>query len=272
MTAAAMPAPSFLTSVAWVAPGLLDWPAARTVLRGESVWTAAELPTFQPERLPPNERRRASATVRMAFRVADEALRDAGVAADELATVFASADGDLAIAARICTALAQPPRQVSPTDFHNSVHNAPAGYWSIAVGATGPSTAVAAGDGSFAAGLLEAHLMAVAERRPTLLVAYDVPAPAPLQAKRPLRHAVGTALLLLPQDGPRTLASLRCTPLASAETVLDDAALEALRTDNPAARALPLLQRLACGHSDAIDLPLTPDLSLRVQLQCGSPP
>ena len=32
----------------------------------------------------------------------------------------------------VCTALTEPDYPVSPTRFSNSVHNAPAGYWSIA--------------------------------------------------------------------------------------------------------------------------------------------
>ena len=45
---------------------------------------------------------------------------------------------------------------ISPTRFHNSVHNAAAGYWGIATGATAAANALCAYDASFGAGLLEA--------------------------------------------------------------------------------------------------------------------
>ena len=79
--------------------------------------------------------------------------RATALPAASLATVFASSDADLAIIHRICLALTATPRLISPTDFHNSVHNAAAGYWSIAAGARAASTTISAHDGSFAAGL-----------------------------------------------------------------------------------------------------------------------
>src|SRR5207249_3493148 len=95
--------------------------------------------------------------------------------------VFASAYGDLAVNDYLCATLARAPLEVSPTRFHNSVHNAPAGYWAIATGCTRASTAISAGDASFGAGLLEAALLACSESGPTLLAACDVAAVGPLR-------------------------------------------------------------------------------------------
>src|SRR3546814_10360262 len=81
--------------------------------------------------------------------------------AGDLATVFAGSDADMAILQRISAALATPERIVSPTDFHNSVHNAAAGYWGIGTGSRAPSTTLAGYDASFALGLLEAGLQVV---------------------------------------------------------------------------------------------------------------
>ncbi len=82
--------------------------------------------------------------------------------------VFASSDGDGDIVHRLCTALATPAAAVSPTDFHNSVHNAATGYWSIGAHSQAPSTAICAYDGSFSAGLLEAACQIAVEARPVL--------------------------------------------------------------------------------------------------------
>ncbi|MGC3979821.1 MAG: beta-ketoacyl synthase chain length factor [Steroidobacteraceae bacterium] len=263
---------AFIEAISFAAPGLPDWPHTQTVLRNEQAYVASELPVYQPALLPANERRRASPTVRMAFRVAEAATQASSIAASELATVFASADGDLNIAQRICAALAEPQRFISPTDFHNSVHNAAAGYWSIASQARGPSTAIAGHDHSFAVGLLEALSMVIVEQQPTLLVAYDVPAPMPLLSKRPVRDAVGVGLILTPQRTRQTLATLTVTTTQDQVTItpMQQAELEALRLGNPAARALPLLQLLAYGRPGSVTLALPNDGVIAINMEVAS--
>ncbi|HEX2585981.1 MAG TPA: beta-ketoacyl synthase chain length factor [Steroidobacteraceae bacterium] len=260
---------SYIHAISFVAPGLPDWPQTRAVLRGEAAYQPAELATYQPDLLPPNERRRASSTVRMAFRIAEELTRNKSIAADQLACVFSSADGDLAIAQRICNALAEATRLVSPTDFHNSVHNAPAGYWSIAANAKGPSTAIAAYDYSFAAALLEAHGMVQVEQQPTLLVVYDIPAPKPLHASRPVSIPAGVGLLLR-NDATNAIASVTLDIGDIDATHCNDSILESLRISNPAARALPLLQAIATGKAGNIVIPLDDRRSVNVTLHLHS--
>src|SRR3546814_20327507 len=79
----------------------------------------------------------------------------------------------MSILQRSSAAVATPERIVSPTDFHNSVHNAAAGYWGIGTGSRAPSTTLAGYDESFALGLLEAGLQVVGDRRAVLLVVFD---------------------------------------------------------------------------------------------------
>ena len=229
-------------AIGFAAPGMEDWASARRVLRGESIYAAQELSLYQPNLLPPNERRRAAPAVRLAFRIAEDAMRTSRIKPAELASVFASSDGDTSILHRLCTALAQAQRAVSPTDFHNSVHNAAAGYWSIAAGAKPPSTSLSAYDASFAAGLLEAATLVVVEQRPVLLACYDVVPPPPLYATRPIEVPMGVALVLAP-DGAGTPIEVGAPTVG--ENPMADPALEKLRLANPAGRALPLLQQLA---------------------------
>ena len=132
---------------------------------------------------------------------AQDAFRAGGLRGDEIATVFASSDGDGAITQEICEALAGPAQEVSPTSFHNSVFNAPAGYWSIATHSRLASTSLCAFDVSFAAGLIEAAAFATVERQPVMLIASDVPFPAPLHTIRPVEESFAAALLLIPH-GP----------------------------------------------------------------------
>jgi hypothetical protein len=55
-------------------------------------------------------------------------------------------------------------KMVSPTLFHNSVHNTPAGYFSIATGIQTASVSLSAGDNTFSAGLIEALTQVLIEK------------------------------------------------------------------------------------------------------------
>ena len=257
----------FIEAVGIAAPGLPSWNDGGAVLRGEQPFVPTVLPQHTPASLPLNERRRATPAIRLAFQAAEDAMKMTALSAGSLATVFASSDADLAIIHRICLALTATPRFISPTDFHNSVHNAAAGYWSIATGAHRASTTISAYDGSFAAGLLEACLQVQVDGCDALLVAFDLPAPEPLHATRPIAVPAAVALVLTRQPGAHTLAALSCSPTAVAETPLADTALEQMRLGNPAARALPLLQRLALRHFGSVVLPMAPHANLYVDLR-----
>ena len=204
--------------------------------------------------LPPAERRRCALSVAWALAVAQEAVANSGLQADKFAVVFTSSDGDGDIVHRLCTALAAPGAQVSPTDFHNSVHNAATGYWSIGARATAPSTALCAFDASFAAGFLEAATQVQADGKPVLLVAVDLPYPAPLAPFRLVRHGFAAALALIPgaeldislADGPAT-----ALPLAEFG-------------GNAAAACLPLLAALARPGAADVRLPYA-ESTLRVR-------
>jgi hypothetical protein len=256
----------WLDAVGIAAPGLLGWASAREVLRGAADYARSELPPYAPSLLPPNERRRATPTVRIAFQAAEDAVQAATIPPAELATVFASSDADLNIIHRISLALTQTPRLVSPTDFHNSVHNAAAGYWSIAVGSRAPSTTISAYDASFAAGLAEACMLVAIERRNVLLVAFDLPPPQPLYAKRPIGCVAGVALVLTHARTERSLARVHCSQSHEQPTPASTPALEELRRSNPATAAVPLLELVARAASGRIVLQRGDAASLAVTL------
>lgn len=257
----------YIEAVGCCAPGLDGWAQAQRVLRGESAYLREDLPAHSPERLPANERRRAPLAVRLAFRVAEDALSANRVQADALATVFASSDGDTQIVHRICMALAEPQRVVSPTDFHNSVHNAAAGYWSIAAHAKMPSTSLSAGNATFAAGLLEAAALVQVEDQDCLLIGFDMRPPQTLLARCDVEESAAFALILSSRRSADSLALLRVAMLErGSETRMTDAALEALRLSNPAARALPLLELLARGAPGTVMLHGAGGQGLRVGL------
>jgi hypothetical protein len=198
-----------------------------------------------PVCLPSAERRRTGAVVRLTLAVGLEAAGRAGVDPARLPTVFTSSGSDGPNCHEICEVLATAERQLSPTRFHNSVHNAPAGYWGIATGATAPANSLCAHDASFAAGLLEALCQVAVEHTSVLLIAYDASYPEPMRSVRPIPDAFGVALLLAPGAGARSLARLDLFFREAPADRMAEPALERLRSSIPAARSLPLLAHLA---------------------------
>ena len=205
-----------------------------------------------PQLLAPNERRRAPETVAVALEVALAACNAAGRDPATLSSVFASTHGDLSITDYMCETLASEPRSLSPTRFHNSVHNAAAGYWTIGAGAMAPATAISAYDASFAQGLLEALAQLATGTGAVLLVACDGQACGPLAQVSRSEGLLGAALLLVrdPVPGmPRLQVGMEEMP---AGNVAVDGALSLLLSGNAMAPMLPLLEALALRRTQAM--------------------
>jgi Beta-ketoacyl synthase, N-terminal domain len=249
---------AYVRGIGLLGPGLDDWLSGAPMLAGATTYTprAAVLPT--PTALPAAERRRTGAVVRLALAIGFEAASRAGANPSDLPTVFSSSGGDGYNCHEICQTLATGDRQLSPTRFHNSVHNAASGYWSIAAGAPTASSVLCAFDATFGAGLLEALTQVVVDRTSVLLVAYDSGYPEPLRAVRPIPDAFGVAMVLAPVSGsPATHAAAASAIISAAltdelaESMLDTR-LEAMRATIPAARGLPLLSKLARNESGRV--------------------
>lgn len=235
-----------LAGPALLGPGLPGWEASRAMLAGTAPWREAPTEVPPPALLAPNERRRASLVVRLALAAAGAAAEAAGLPPDSLDTVFASANGDGAVVGAILESLADPAGAVSPTQFHNSVHNAPAGYWGIAARSGQPSVSLGCHRDSLPMGLLQAAARSVALARPVLFCAYDAPLPEPLAPLQPTAFPFAMACILTPAPIPASLAwlGLRHHGLGRPPAA-PPGPWDALAEGNPAARALPLLARLA---------------------------
>src|SRR5256885_458513 len=98
---------AYVDGVGLLAPGISDWPAGARLLAGRHCGAG-------------------STVVRLALAVGLEATARAGADPAALAAVFASSGGDGQNCHEICQVLASSERQLSPTRFHNSVHNAAA--------------------------------------------------------------------------------------------------------------------------------------------------
>lgn len=241
----------YVEGIGLLGPGLDGWLASREVLAGKTAYVASPTNLRASDMLPAAERRRAGVPIKLALAVGQEAFLHAGRDTGTTSTVFTSSGGDNDNVHAINSILATAPREVSPTRFHNSVHNAAAGYWCIAAGTHEPSTSLCAYDASFAAGLLESATQVTVDDATVVLIAYDHAYPEPLNAVRPITAAFGMALILTPRKTEKTLASIDVAfvPGDGNETVMQDAGLEALRNGVPAARGLPLLAALAAGNA-----------------------
>jgi Beta-ketoacyl synthase, N-terminal domain len=258
---------AYVSGLGVLGPGLANWPETAAVLLGQTAYRPAAAVLPMPTILAAAERRRVGRVVKLALGIALEATSQAGEDPAELASVFSSSGGDGHNCHELCQALSLAGREISPTRFANSVHNAAAGYWSIGTGAMAECNVLCAFDASFAAGLLEALTQVAVDQMPVLLVAYDSEYPQPLHAKRPIPYAFGVALVLTPQSGASSLARVDAALSASGFDRCADPALEALRCAFPAARSLPLLRLLAARNSGTAILEYLDVSRVEVQIQ-----
>lgn len=253
-------------------PGLEGWERSRPVLAGTESYEGREAAPPAAMALPAAERRRCGPVVRLAMAVAGDAAASSGLDPRMLRSVFASSNGDGTVIGPMLETLAAAgpeERPVSPTQFHNSVHNAPAGYWSIAHANTQPSVCIGLYDDTFPASLVTAMAEVISEEVPVLVCAYDYPMPEPLGQKRPTLAPFGLGFVLAPLREGRGMAtlSLRYDPdLRTAPSLPHTEALRGLAAGNAAARGLRLLEALARGSTESHLLPYL-DGSLTVDIR-----
>lgn len=205
-----------------------------------------------PQLLAANERRRAPESVAVALEVALAACEAAGRDPATLPSVFASTHGDLGITDYMSEILAgDDPASISPTKFHNSVHNAAAGYWTIGAGCMHPATALSAYDASFAQGLLEAMVQLATGNHAVLLVAYDTAAVGPLMSVHQATGTLGGALLLAGGDGAGRSIAVR---LGDADASPAKGALAIREAGNAMHPMLPVFDALAHDHAASLQI------------------
>ena len=262
----------FINGLSIVAPGLIERDKVFSILRGDQQWQAEPLPIFVPSMLPSNERRRTTPVIDLAIQTIQPLFRNEEDL-DRIATVFSSSDGDLAIDDKLCQALAKAEKILSPIQFSNSVHNAPAANWAIAASLHTPSVSLSAGDGTFAAGLIDSITQVISEQQNTLLVAYDVVAPDPLDAFRHFEYSLGLAMRLGMNKESGYLGSISISLENNEQktTPCQNKSLEPLRIGNPIGAGLPLMEALARkSTSSIINIPyiMGNQLQVNVSREC----
>lgn len=259
-----------ITGIGAWSRGFQNWDEFQTV----SGTLAADTATWNmpaPSQIPGRERRRAPALVKLSVEVAHQACDMGDIAKTEVASVFCSAMGDSEIATYICQTLASPVKVLSPTKFHNSVHNAPAGYWSISAENRAPSSSVAGSRHSFPLALLEAGVFATVESRPVLLVVADIQVHGPYAAAYPIENPFGAGLLIQNRGDEAGGWSFTLEHRSGSVgwPTLKNPFLQELSETNPAARCLRLIEAMAWQERATIQWPLSESTYLHLEL---SPP
>ena len=242
----------------------------------------------KPEAIPANERRRAPLIVRLAVEASWQATQKVGISPQDLKCVFVSGLGDTSLTDYMCSVLASDMKKLSPTKFHNSVHNAPAGYWTISTEVMGAANSVAGFEHSVAVTLMDAVIQCNYEKAPILIAFYDAPVAEPFKALLKNEHAFATAIVIYPEDsdkeGTRLTMELSSVhqDASQASTSQESASqqntsinwpvlatknsyLQDIYASNPAGKVLCLLERLLSPSmlSSPFTLPVSDGVSIR---------
>jgi len=229
-------------------PGFSNWQQFSTGL-SKGDWLSGG--SIQAVQAPIGELRRAPQSVKMAVEVMRQACEMASANPADVAVVFSSSMGDMQISDYLCHTLSKTPRLVSPTRFHNSVHNAPTGYWSIATQSYAPASAISAYSHTAPMAFLEAAIQAFEEDRQVLLVTQEGSAVPALRVSCPSNQPFSSAFLLAPLDASSSPKAIIRLSVARESVDWPELPRE-LQQDflgNPGARLLPLLSVLALNES-----------------------
>jgi len=252
---------------AW-GPRFRNWADLQALLTGHDVEDDGSKGP-KPEVIPANERRRAPLPVRLAVETSTQACQSAVLDPKQLASVFVSGLGDTQLTDYMCKVLAGDNKALSPTKFHNSVHNAAAGYWTISTDCMQAANSVAGYAESVALTLTEALVQADLEKRPLLLTFYDAPTSPILRPLLKNEHPFAVSIVISPShvtsERP-AIASLRAKVSQGSSTWPKrswGAELQACYEQNPVARILPFLEMIL-GIESKLTMPLSSATSLQV--------
>lgn len=255
---------------AW-GPNFSNWPELVALMSGQTA-EISQGKGPKPEIIPANERRRAPLPVRLAVESSWQAVQQADIDPVDLISVFVSGLGDTLLTDYMCRTLAGDNKALSPTKFHNSVHNAAAGYWTISTGCMQAANSVAGFQQSVPLTLLEGLIQSQSEQRPVLLTFYDAPCSEVLHDLMKNEIAFSASIILAPAN--RDLAA----PIFRAELEQEsvdwpkfssEADLQSCYATNPVGRILPLLKAVALQNlgADFLRFPVSAQTSLRISLK-----
>jgi len=258
----------FIQSIGVAGSHFKTWKELQAVFNGTNALSDEPSEIFKTTILKPNEARRTSVTIKMVLQAAEETLSQSAFTANQLFSVFISSDGDPNILQSICQELATEDKFISPTQFHNSVHNAPAGYWSIGHQAMKGANSLACGDSSLAGGLVEASSLLDAGEDAILLVCFDLKSPSPLNSARAINYSLAHSMIITQDQQAESICAVDFDIKSNADdvSIMQNAALSDYCNDSPASRGLPFLEALASPEAKNIVLHYSSSLVLDLNM------
>lgn len=240
-----------------------DWDALKSLLLGSDTPTD-KLKGPKPQVIPANERRRAPLPVRLAVESSWQATQEIDLDPNELTCVFVSGLGDTDLTDYMCKVLASENKELSPTKFHNSVHNAPAGYWTISTKSMGAANSIAGFEQSVSLTLMEALIQCEVEKTPILVTLYDAPVSTVLRPLLENEEPFALSLVIVPQDHKANGIALRGKVNSGGDTSWpklnsSNTFLQSLYQTNPSAKILSLVEMIA--NQNSCDMSITMPLS-----------
>ena len=224
----------------------------------------------KPEIIPANERRRAPLPVKLAIESSWQATQAADLDPKDLACVFVSGLGDTQLTDYMCKTLSGENMQLSPTKFHNSVHNAAAGYWTISTGCMKAANSVAGFNESVSLALFEAFCQCIEENTPVLITFYDSPVSEILKPLLKNEQSFSAAIIIEPSQSDSDVNTLEMEVSSKASQWPDldlETNLQTSYKENPSAKILAVLKMLTANKEDSVTLPLSAETSLQLTLK-----
>ncbi|AKF11192.1 beta-ketoacyl synthase chain length factor [Sandaracinus amylolyticus] len=231
--------PLYLTGISLWSPGYRDLAAFVDDARDASVTDCSA------RWVPPRLARGTSRLTRMLGEAAAAACEAGGADPRTVATIYTSGYGEIETMIVQLQTIFAGDGQLSPMRFKNSVHNSASGLGSIGQGNQGFSTAIAAGDRSVEAALIETWTLLDERGGDAVISAADDALPAPLDAQC-AREGLAIGLCLASEQPARgALAILDGLRMDDEALPLPDAfrgrALSRELATNPVATVLPLI-------------------------------
>ena len=219
-----------------------------------SAWQAGEP---DPESKPSGtiierrSRRRSSQFTRALGDSYEQALSGAGLDAEEVASVFGSALGEVSTMVGLLDQMWRDPDPLSPMAFAMSVHNAAAGVVSISTKNRGYTTSSGADFDTPAMSLVEAFGL-LAGGVPVIVVVGDESVPEKLVRGDAGWCMLTAAVALAPVGTPNSLATVEIPQITAGD--LERGVLSAEASRNPCAGMLDLIAAIHDGTSGRIAL------------------
>ncbi len=253
-------------------PGFSNWAEFKSQIENPSAELTTSSP--KPEIIPANERRRSPLAVRAAVETSWQALQQSGLKSSDVACVFGSGLGDTDITDYMCRVLTTAEKQLSPTKFHNSVHNAAAGYWTISSGCMKSANSIAAYHDTVGTCLLEAMIQSVQHNEPVLVTVFDTEVQQTWKQIFPSDQSFAASLLICPENFSvnKSLAKIKFSSMSSDNPDVSGLpeSMQALYQQNPAAKILPLLKCLTAKQNSTLSFSTGGNSQLTIDLSVAN--